>query len=109
MSQFTDKGMTAADLAMLRLSLGLTQAQMAETIGLSRRAYIDLENGTSTIRKLHQLAIERAFIRSVAANSSIAGIGAIDQRVLDDVSKAAEVINAAHHDDRTHVPMFTAE
>lgn len=51
--------MTLEELAHLRRDLKLTQEQMAEELGLSRRAYIDIETGTAAFRKLHALAAER--------------------------------------------------
>lgn len=48
-----------SDLHQLRQHLKLTQEQMAEELGLSRRAYIDVETGKATYRKLHMLAAER--------------------------------------------------
>ena len=52
--------MTPQDLVALRKSLELGQALMAETIGMSLRAYQALESGASPIRPLHVLAMERA-------------------------------------------------
>ncbi|WP_454917323.1 helix-turn-helix domain-containing protein [Xanthobacter sediminis] len=45
--------MTSDDLISIRKALGLTQAEMAERIGLGSRAYQDLEAGKSTMRKIH--------------------------------------------------------
>jgi DNA-binding XRE family transcriptional regulator len=52
--------MTPQDLVALRKSMDLGQALMAETIGMSLRAYQALESGASPIRPLHILAMERA-------------------------------------------------
>ena len=52
--------MTAADLVALRKSLNLTQAEMAERIGLGLRAYQDIEGGVSKLRPIHVNAAERA-------------------------------------------------
>jgi DNA-binding XRE family transcriptional regulator len=50
--------MTKEELIALRKSLGLTQADMAERIGLGLRAYQSVEN-EGTLRRLHELAAER--------------------------------------------------
>jgi DNA-binding XRE family transcriptional regulator len=52
--------MTPQDLVALRKSMDLGQTLMAETIGMSLRAYQALESGDSPIRTLHILAMERA-------------------------------------------------
>lgn len=49
--------LTPESLRNLRRGLGLTQTALADAIGLSLRAYQDLESGKSEIRKLHELAI----------------------------------------------------
>ena len=51
--------MTVQDLVALRKTLGLTQTGMAHGIGLSLRAYQDIEAGISKLRLLHWLAAER--------------------------------------------------
>jgi transcriptional regulator with XRE-family HTH domain len=51
---------STSEMIALRKSLGLTQAQMAEKIGLTTRAYHDLESGRSTVRAIHIQAAERA-------------------------------------------------
>lgn len=51
--------MTRDELARLRKSLGLTQADMADRVGLSPRAYQDIENGRSVLRPVHAHAAER--------------------------------------------------
>lgn len=58
--------MTLNELIMLRRDLSLTQEQMAKEIGLSRRAYIDIETGKARLRKLHILAAERVALHHVA-------------------------------------------
>src|SRR5689334_5180629 len=52
--------MTPQDLVSLRKSMDLGQASMADTIGMSLRAYQALEAGDTPIRALHVLAMERA-------------------------------------------------
>lgn len=52
--------MKPADLKALRITLGLTQAEMAERIGLGSRAYQALEAGEAAIRPIHINAAERA-------------------------------------------------
>ncbi|GBD48083.1 helix-turn-helix domain-containing protein [Methylopila sp. Yamaguchi] len=51
--------MTADDLRALRDRANLTQLGMASLVGLSLRAYQDIENGVSEFRDLHRVAIER--------------------------------------------------
>ncbi len=51
--------MTLQDLIDLRFDLGLTQEEIAKEIGLSRRAYLDIETGKAAFRRIHQLAAER--------------------------------------------------
>lgn len=52
--------MTLDDLMTLRKEAGLTQADFARRLGLSLRAYQDIETGKATLRPLHILAAERA-------------------------------------------------
>lgn len=52
--------MTAAELVALRKRLDLTQAGMAERVGLSLRAYQDIEASVSKLRPIHAHAAERA-------------------------------------------------
>ena len=52
--------MTPAELVALRNSLALTQAEMAERMGLGARAYQDIEGGVSKVRPIHVAAAERA-------------------------------------------------
>lgn len=54
--------MSATDLVALRSQLGLTQLSMAKKIGLSLRAFQNLESGKARLRPLHERAIERAII-----------------------------------------------
>lgn len=51
--------MTPEELKELRKSLGLTQAEFAERIGMKVRAYADIELGVSPVRPIHVLATER--------------------------------------------------
>jgi transcriptional regulator with XRE-family HTH domain len=53
--------MTPAELVALRKELlDLTQTELADLIGLSLRAYQDLEANKAAIRPVHVLALERA-------------------------------------------------
>ncbi len=55
--------MSVQEMKSLRERAGLTQAQMAERIGLGKTAYVDLELGDDDWKKFkqrHQLALERA-------------------------------------------------
>jgi DNA-binding XRE family transcriptional regulator len=53
-------------LADYRRTLGYTQEQMANAMGLSRRAYLDIEGGKSPIRLLHQMALCWASVKHAA-------------------------------------------
>lgn len=55
--------MSVQEMKALRERAGLTQAQMAERVGLGKTAYVDLELGDDDWKKFkhrHQLALERA-------------------------------------------------
>ena len=58
--------MTPKLLADYRASLGYTQIQMADAMGLSRRAYIDIETGKSPLRKIHESAANWVMVKSAA-------------------------------------------
>ena len=58
--------LTPENLKLLRKGLGLSQTEMGDAIGLSLRAYQDLESGRAELRKLHELAI-----RYVMANGLV--------------------------------------
>ncbi|GAB6842357.1 transcriptional regulator with XRE-family HTH domain [Methylorubrum rhodinum] len=49
----------AQHLFNVRSLIGLTQQEMADNLGLSLRAYSDLENAISKIRTLHVLAVDQ--------------------------------------------------
>jgi len=58
--------MTAAIMKGLRLKAGLTQAEMAEHMGLGKTAYVDLESDDPDWKKFkarHLLALERVSLR----------------------------------------------
>ena len=52
-----------AYIAHLRDRLDFTQEKMAGALGMSLRAYSDIENGVSKCRKVHVWAAERLSIR----------------------------------------------
>lgn len=54
--------MDAADLIDLRTTLSISQITMASRIGLSLRAFRNIESGKVKLRRLHELAIERVLI-----------------------------------------------
>jgi len=58
--------MTVDELIALRKRLGLTQAQMADRIGLGLRAYTEIENGRSALRGIHVAAAERVSLAIAA-------------------------------------------
>lgn len=51
--------MTKEDFVALRKSLGLTQTELGERIGLGLRALQDIEAGKTPVRPSHALAAER--------------------------------------------------
>lgn len=55
--------LTHLDLARFRSHMGMTQAEMANELGLSLRAYQDIEGNKSELRPIHVMAIERSSLR----------------------------------------------
>lgn len=58
--------MSAKEMKQLRDWAGLTQAQMAERMGLAKSAYVDIEGDDPEWKKFkprHQLALERVSLR----------------------------------------------
>ncbi|MEN2980964.1 helix-turn-helix domain-containing protein [Tistrella bauzanensis] len=51
--------MTSVEFAAARKALGFTQGQLAEALGMGRRSIADIEAGTSPVRVIHVLALER--------------------------------------------------
>ena len=49
--------MVKMSLAAARVNRGLTQAELAEKIGVSRQAILDWENGKRTIRPINLYAL----------------------------------------------------
>lgn len=49
--------MTPDDLKKLRSEAGLTQGQLADQLGMSLRAFQDLEAGKAAVREVHRLAL----------------------------------------------------
>lgn len=49
--------MTPADFRAARETLGLTQAQLADALGMQRRQIIRLEAGETPITQLHEYAM----------------------------------------------------
>jgi len=79
-------------LQELRKSLDLSQTTMADEMGLSLRAYQEIENGRSPFRKLHVLAAERIALAHAARASHP---GALPASVLSDIIVVARSIKAA--------------
>ena len=76
--------MTHAELAALRNTLGLTQAAMAERMGLGARAYQDIEGGISKVRPIHVAAIERAALAlAVERGNPMLAPAAVRRHALD--------------------------
>lgn len=55
----TEAPVTGAGLKKLRTQLGWTQPKFADELGISLRAYCDLEANRSRLRKVYQLAIRQ--------------------------------------------------
>ncbi|MEN2979953.1 helix-turn-helix domain-containing protein [Tistrella bauzanensis] len=58
--------MTASDFTAARKTLGLTQAQLADALGMGRRTIVDIEAGASAVRRWHVLALERLSLAAAA-------------------------------------------
>lgn len=55
----TESEMRRAYVVSLRRKLDLTQQELASSLGMSVRAYSDIETGISECRQIHMLAVER--------------------------------------------------
>jgi len=78
--------MKAETLREWRLRWGLTQAGLAERMGLHRRAYIQLEMGDRELQRWHALSLERVSIDIAAERADFSLLfdavkGTIDQLV----------------------------
>lgn len=58
-----------AYLLKMRERLGFSQTAMANLVGMSIRAYSDIETGVSKCRKIHINAAERVVFRIAAARN----------------------------------------
>lgn len=63
--------MTGDDLKALRKALGLTQAAMGDEMGLSLRAYTDVEKTVSDLRRDHQMVAELVSLRQAVAKRDL--------------------------------------
>lgn len=84
--------LTPEALVTLRATLGFTQTEMANEIGLGLRAYQDLEGAKSPIRKTHVLAIERVALTQAVLQ---ANLSLMPQTVMGDVLMAGKLIKSA--------------
>lgn len=76
--------MTRDDLVALRKTMGLTQTEMAERIGLTLRPYQAIEKGESTIRPVHIRAAERAALtEAVRQGNPMLAPAAVRREALD--------------------------
>ena len=62
--------MNPMELQALRKMYALRQSDMADHLGLSERAYQEIEKGNSPLRQIHVLAIERVLIKLAALKGS---------------------------------------
>lgn len=67
----TEKPMTPDELIALRKSFAFTQTTMAGRLGMSYRAYSDLETGKAQIRQVHAMAVECLAIRIAAETGEL--------------------------------------
>ncbi|MGF6253801.1 helix-turn-helix domain-containing protein [Ensifer sp. LBL] len=58
--------MTLDELIAMRKSWGWTQNTMANQLGMSLRAYQDIENERAALRPIHVLAVERVALAHAA-------------------------------------------
>jgi len=71
-------------LLLNRKALRLTQAEMAERMGLSMRGYQDIETGKAELRKIHILAFERAALtRAIESSKPMSAPPSIRKDALD--------------------------
>ncbi len=76
--------MTLVELGALRASLDLTQTGMAKHLGMSLRAYQDIEGGVSKLRLIHVAAVERAALAlAVERGNPMLAPASIRQQALD--------------------------
>lgn len=76
--------MTSEGFIALRKSLGLTQSQMGEHLGLSLRAVQDLEGGASKLKSIHVAAAERvALTIAVERRNPMLAPASIRSQALD--------------------------
>lgn len=64
--------MTTDDLIALRLRIGSTQADMGRAMGLSLRAYQDIESASGPLKLRHQLSAERVALSEAVGQGDIA-------------------------------------
>lgn len=84
--------MTPIDIKTLRGRMDATQAEMARLIGLSLRAYQDLEAGSSQIKRYHLLAMERASMQIAVKNKdpmTAAPAAREDARIIGELLRSA--------------------
>lgn len=62
--------MTRDEFIDVHKAMGLTQTGLAERLGMSLRQVQGLENGTTELRLIHALAIERVALAFAAASGN---------------------------------------
>ena len=75
--------MDAADLIDLRTTLNVSQITMASRIGLSLRAFRNIENGKVRLRRVHELAIERVLIDYAIARNDPELLGDLQSKLTN--------------------------
>ncbi len=83
-------------LKEIRKELDLTQAQMAETLGLKRNNITHLEMGKTTLTKLHALAIEHLF--GIRAGWLLEGVGEKYAKKVAPVTQTLDEVTKRHAD-----------
>ena len=79
--------MTAETMKDLRSRAGLTQAEMAQRMGLGKTAYVDLETGDEDWKKFkprHQILLERASLSLAVERQDVSlALPAVRRDALD--------------------------
>ncbi len=89
---------TAQALRAFREGLRLTQNQLAESLGMTSRAYQELEAGRSQVRVIHALALETISLRMAVAHGepSLAA-----PTIREEARKLALILDPVGRDPRT--------
>lgn len=81
------KAITPELLRQYRGQLNYTQMQMAKALGMSRRAYIDIETGNSPIRQIHTAAIYFTMLLNIVNGGSCETITTVLHKVIPHIQE----------------------